>query len=379
MTTKTRCGLIGMIVGLGFVLFQSATPLTAQTPTPWDVTWLPNDQASRNRIAAEIDRIVVDPNAGSISGEKSGLKGKGATILRYATESIDSNPNGVNPAFALAMFRKEANFAALNTPANTQNNPGNIICTGFYGDTGCTGRFAVFPTMDDGIKAYYWLLTREYKPGSSFARKGGCKSIDCIIQIYCPPSDCDTNKYISQVSEWTNTYQSRLIKASRLDYDARAANSIVPQTLFPSQSAVVRLSFSNAGANEWSKNDVTLVNTNGQSLGSKPRIQLTNNVKPNETASFNISINAPSDHGAYLSEWQLERAGQRFGDKTVIALTVLPKEVEDKWKQFTEFLQSIPQRLLTWLGKTIQQTCAGTVITTALPSLILVYRKRRFR
>ncbi|HUW95003.1 MAG TPA: hypothetical protein VMW58_04395 [Anaerolineae bacterium] len=114
--------------------------------------------------------------------EGTGLSGHGAAILEYA-QGYD-----VNPAFALAMFRKEAEFAKPESIACRQNNPGNIICG---------GRFGIYDKMADGIRAYFWLLDNEYKPGRTY----NCEDIRCIISVYCPPRDCDTARHVEQVVE----------------------------------------------------------------------------------------------------------------------------------------------------------------------------------
>jgi hypothetical protein len=194
---------------------SAATPVTLAksaaalaTPSPWDISWVPADAAGRNAIIVAIGSIVSSPAEGGAAD--AGLRGHEASILEYALASIDGNPAGVNPAFALAMFRKEANFARPGKIAYSQNNPGNMRCTNFYGETGCQNGFAVFGTMRDGIRAYFWLLTREYKPGGRFPSNRNCSDIPCIITAYCPPSKCDTQRYIAQVTEWTEQYQHRL-------------------------------------------------------------------------------------------------------------------------------------------------------------------------
>jgi len=165
------------------------------------VSWLPSDS-----------QLIIDRINFILS--TTGLEGQGATILDTAQES------GVNPAFALAMFRKEASFAAPDTRANTNKNPGNISatgdcygkpanssCKGNYGEISTDGRFGIYSSMEDGIKAYFMLLKKEYKPGT----KRNCSDIACIITVYCPPSDCDTSRYINQITQWTQEYQSQLL------------------------------------------------------------------------------------------------------------------------------------------------------------------------
>ena len=171
---------------------------------PWDLSWLLSENTI---IISRIDHILASTE----------LAGHGKSILQNASDYQ------VNPAFALAMFRKEANFAAPGTRANKNNNPGNIIatgecrgkpagssCSGVYGEVSTDDRFGVYPDMSAGIKAYFQLLNREYAPGS----KRNCTDIPCIIQAYCPPSDCDTQNYISQITGWGIDYQCQLYAGS---------------------------------------------------------------------------------------------------------------------------------------------------------------------
>ena len=127
-----------------------------ETSLPWNISYLPND--SKN-VINQIDAIL----------QNTGLAGQGETILSL------SGQYGINPAFALSMFRKEATFALNNTPAYRNKNPGNINatggcrglaanqpCNGVYGEISTDGRFGKYQTMADGIKAYYSLLSSEY-------------------------------------------------------------------------------------------------------------------------------------------------------------------------------------------------------------------------
>jgi len=190
--------------------YPTSTSTIQQLPTiafdcrssfsPWDNNWLPNDQ---DIVSERIDQIITG----------TGLSELGNTILQYAFDYQ------VNPAFALAMFRKEASFAAPGTRAIKNNNPGNIIatgdcrgkpagtlCIGVYGETSTDGRFGIYPDMGSGIRAYFTLLHQEYAPGTN----RNCNDISCIVQAYCPPSDCNTQNYIDQITEWGKDFQCQL-------------------------------------------------------------------------------------------------------------------------------------------------------------------------
>jgi len=185
---------------------ESNNPQPALQPTTgiWDTSWLPADS-----------QTLVSATNYVLQG--TGLAGQGDTIIQYSKEY------GVNPIFALAMFRKEASFAASGTRANANNNPGNIIaigncrglpkgssCNGVYGEIGTDGRFGVYARMTDGIKAYFMLLNGEYKPGTRY----NCQNLECVITVYCPPSDCGTSAYIAQITQWMKEYKDQLSNAA---------------------------------------------------------------------------------------------------------------------------------------------------------------------
>lgn len=188
--------------------------------SPWDINWLPTDQGA---ISQRINYILAE----------TGLSGFGETILQAALDYQ------VNPAFALAMFRKEAVFAASGTRAYKNNNPGNIIatgdcrskpagssCNGVYGEISTDGRFGIFPDISAGIQAYFQLLNNEYAPGS----KRNCTDLSCVIQSYCPPSDCDTQNYIDQVSAWSNDYQCQISAADTTPSGSSATLPMIENT-----------------------------------------------------------------------------------------------------------------------------------------------------
>ena len=172
---------------------------------PWDTSLL---QQESSIVIQRIDDILAG----------SSLEGQGQAVF------LESQTYAVNPAFALAMFRKESSFAAIHTRAYRNRNPGNIIatgncrglpsgatCSGNYGEISTDGRFGVYANFQAGIEAYFKLLAREYKPGS----KRNCADILCVITAYCPPSECDVELYQQQVTQWMGEYQCRLAGKSK--------------------------------------------------------------------------------------------------------------------------------------------------------------------
>ncbi|GAB4481743.1 MAG: hypothetical protein Kow00124_29820 [Anaerolineae bacterium] len=194
----TAAALIGALLAL------TAPPLHAQDEIdPWDAGWIADEEQARRGAARAVDVIVTG----------TGLEGQGATIIEAALA------HGVNPAFALAMFEKEASFAAPDTRAYRNNNPGNIIatgacrglaagsaCRGAYGEVSTDGRFGVYASMADGVGAYFRLLAREY---------GGLTLREIVIR-YCPPADrCDVEAYLADVTAAAAEYRPLIEQAAQ--------------------------------------------------------------------------------------------------------------------------------------------------------------------
>ena len=144
-------------------LANVATELAKTSPQPWDVSWLPSDS-----------QLIIDRINFILS--TTGLEGQGATILDTAQES------GVNPAFALAMFRKEASFAAPDTRANTNKNPGNISATGdCYGkpaNSSCKGNYGEISTEGASGSIQAWRTVS--RPTLCFSRKNTNQALNAI-------------------------------------------------------------------------------------------------------------------------------------------------------------------------------------------------------
>jgi hypothetical protein len=243
-----------------------------ETSLPWDIEYLPDDSQS---IVNQINAIL----------DNTGLAGQGDTILDL------SKQYEINPAFALAMFRKEASFADPRYRAYSNNNPGNIkatgdckglpanqSCHGIYGEISTDGQFGKYLTMADGIKAYYLLLSSEYKPGT----KRNCADIACIISAYAPSSENDTAAYIKQVTKWTQEYQCQIIgldgpvilatqsSLPAIDTTTVVNTTIPPITVLPTARAVTPFTgaWQNVDPVDGSIITIYLVQTSNQLTGT---------------------------------------------------------------------------------------------------------------
>ncbi len=126
------------------------------------------------------------------------LAGKGDLIANL------SKQYKIPAELALAMFRKEANFAASGSLAQRNNNPGNIRFVGQEGATRGAGNFARWNSLDKGIEAYFKLLDKGYR---SFVDR---KDWAGLINKYAPPIENDSNLYTRQITQWMSEYRRKI-------------------------------------------------------------------------------------------------------------------------------------------------------------------------
>lgn len=88
------------------------------------------------------------------------------------------------------------------------NNPGNIIATGdnWQGEIGTNQGFVVFQDIPYGIRAMIKVL--QYKISE------GLVTVEDIIYSYAPPSQNDTEAYISRVCQVSGLTRSSIIQAT---------------------------------------------------------------------------------------------------------------------------------------------------------------------
>jgi peptidoglycan hydrolase-like protein with peptidoglycan-binding domain len=170
---KTRAALTKALGGT-----QAADPLN---PTPAN----PN----LSNQAVNINKIL----------RGTGLDGEGATIARLAQKY------NVPPEFAIAMFRKEASFAAPGTLADRNNNPGNIRFANQDGAVSGARGFAKWKTMGEGIEGFFKLMNKQ--PYRGWLDKKDYRS---IIFRYAPPSENNSELYVKEITGWIGGYRSRI-------------------------------------------------------------------------------------------------------------------------------------------------------------------------
>ncbi len=147
-----------------------------------------NPTAPSSASGAKINEILRGTN----------LAGKGDLIAKL------SKQYNIPAELALAMFRKEANFAATGSLAQRNNNPGNIRFVGQAGATSGAGNFARWDSMDKGIEAYFKLLDKGYR---SFIDR---KDWQGLVNKYAPPVENDSNLYARQIIQWMGEYRGQI-------------------------------------------------------------------------------------------------------------------------------------------------------------------------
>jgi hypothetical protein len=141
------------------------------------------------------------------AGEDEQVKKKQAAASAIDPETFDfngpANRGGKATGQPQSKPQNDDSFGQIIElpPANAprgirNNNPGNIVYGGFakqMGATGSDGRFAVFQSMEDGIKAAVKLL-------EGYVAKG-YDTVRSIINRWAPPGENNTSAYVDAVAK----------------------------------------------------------------------------------------------------------------------------------------------------------------------------------
>jgi hypothetical protein len=105
---------------------------------------------------------------------------------------------GIDPAFALALFRKESSYGTNGVATETKNF-GNVRTP--YADVHAIGHhprgFAIFPDWLTGVMD--WCQRIKYK----YVGEWGLDTVETILPTYAPDDDGnDSQQYIAQVLQW---------------------------------------------------------------------------------------------------------------------------------------------------------------------------------
>lgn len=142
-----------------------------------------------------IDKII--PSSSPASG----------TGKYFTTYSQQYN---IDPAVALAFFRKESSFATnKNAIALKTNSIGNIRWVESidkdrfeYYASPTNGKFRKYSSWEAGIEDWFKLIAGNVYVGE------GRTTIETIVPKYAPSTENDTATYIKQVKQWTQEYRA---------------------------------------------------------------------------------------------------------------------------------------------------------------------------
>lgn len=104
---------------------------------------------------------------------------------------------GIDPAYGLAFFVHESSAGSAQNwagrrCAGTSKNPGNIKCAGYRS---CCGAFRKYNTWEEGIEAWFELISRYY------IKQRGLDTVEKIIPVYAPSEDSNNPQaYINFVN-----------------------------------------------------------------------------------------------------------------------------------------------------------------------------------
>lgn len=136
----------------------------------------------------------------------------GYNLKGYSQQIYDSAQKfNINPLFSLAIANKDSSLGTegagktCRNPGNMQHRSDNFSKSGVTGIGNCreaysgNPRWQAFKTYGDGMQAKIWLLRAHYMDK-------GLTTLPEIINKYCPPSECNVDKYVRDVESFMNKY-----------------------------------------------------------------------------------------------------------------------------------------------------------------------------
>ncbi|MBN8227227.1 C39 family peptidase [Corallococcus macrosporus] len=159
----------------------------------------PTDDVTAQGQALESVRLAP----GAMSLAESGFAGQGEFILSMARKY------DVPVDLALAMLWKESQWGTAGASVGA-NNPGNLKFVGQEGayeaftSPGAAGSFAGWPTLQQGIEAYFKLL------GTHYRTELDSGDWTALVNRYAPPSENDSGLYVQQVNDYAAEVRRQL-------------------------------------------------------------------------------------------------------------------------------------------------------------------------
>lgn len=132
-------------------------------------------------------------------------------------------------------------IAYMHTRGFRNNNPGNLKAgPAWLGVVGVDSKgFAIFDTMENGVRAIAKDLTAKMNRGLTTIRK--------IITVYAPPSENPTQRYIDNLSDWTRIHPDQPLTYA--DFPSVISGIIRMENGKTLDSALIKAGIAKAGIN----------------------------------------------------------------------------------------------------------------------------------
>lgn len=211
-------------------------------------------------------------------------------IKRVCLETQDNDKDFIdkikfnNNVSSLTPGQRIPNIRITNPLGTTRgirnNNPGNIISNRFIeqygGYIGSDGRFSIFKSPEDGIRAMDRLL-------NVYNTKYGLNTVSGIIHRWAPPNENQTNEYITFVSKETGFSPSETINFDDKNQRAKLIKSIIQRENGKKQSSLFDDRILSALNGETSTDTVTIEDEIGDEI---PTVAIQQPLKKNYTVDI---------------------------------------------------------------------------------------------
>lgn len=158
------------------------------------------------KVASGVIPKVKNPTPVNAGGGKAGSFGTPVPVTGSDDAKAIKSVINAGPGFTDVQTVDGKTFRRQGTRNWRNNNPGNLEYGAFArskGAVGTDGRFAVFPTLEAGMKAKEDLVF-----GPSYVNL----SIRNAIKKYAPESENDVNMYVGQIVQATGASEDTVLK-----------------------------------------------------------------------------------------------------------------------------------------------------------------------
>jgi len=118
---------------------------------------------------------------------------------------------------------------------------------------------------------------------------------------------------------------------TKMGYDSKFVNQSIPDRMTPGQKYNLIVTFQNSGSSSWAPGEVRLKLFSNEETKSPvwavSELDLVKTIESENTATFEITVSAPSEEGVYKISTQLTNSAGVFGDVSKILEISVNREV----------------------------------------------------